>query len=293
MNEGLPEPVRGDDEPLRTGSDTVPDLKLSFASALNRLFAGGWAREVTSRELPIATELAGVNMRLKAGAVRETHWHKQAEWSYMISGRARITAVDDVGEGDIWCFPAGIPHSIQGLEGGCEFLLVFDEGSFSVSETCLSPHAVPSPAAAVLQRFSYRLLDQQPIRAAGVTARIADSLNFKASTTIAAALVEVEPGAIRETHRHHNTDEWQYYLGGQGRMTVFASGGTARAFDFSAGDVGYVPVAMGHRIENTGAGRLRLLEMYRSDRVAGVSPNQPMALTNEPMLAQWRQRSGG
>jgi oxalate decarboxylase len=240
-------------------------------------------------------------MRLKAGAVRETHWHKQAEWSYMISGRARITAldadgasfVDDVGEGDIWCFPAGIPHSIQGLEGGCEFLLVFDEGSFSVSETCLSPHAVPSPAAAVLQRFSYRLLDQQPIRAAGVTARIADSLNFKASTTIAAALVEVEPGAIRETHRHHNTDEWQYYLGGQGRMTVFASGGTARAFDFSAGDVGYVPVAMGHRIENTGAGRLRLLEMYRSDRVAGVSPNQPMALTNEPMLAQWRQRSGG
>src|SRR3954468_11519271 len=160
-----PQPIRGDDgTPIagprnvalerenpdqlaspRTDSGTIPNLKFSFAAAHNRLLSGGWAREVTVRELPVATELAGVNMRLKRGGVREMHWHKEAEWAYMLAGRARITAVDaegrnfidDVGAGDIWSFPAGIPHSIQGLEEGCEFLLVFDDGSFSENETFL------------------------------------------------------------------------------------------------------------------------------------------------------------
>ena len=129
----------------RTDSGTVPNLKFSFSAAHNRLLTAGWAREVTVRELPIATELAGVNMRLTPGGVREMHWHKEAEWAYMLAGRARITAIDaegrnfmeDVGVGDLWNFPAGIPHSIQGLEEGCEFLLVFDDGNFSENETFL------------------------------------------------------------------------------------------------------------------------------------------------------------
>ena len=59
-------------------------------------------------------------------------------------------------------------------------------------------------------------------------------------------------------HWHPNADEWQYYISGKGRMTVFASGGKARTFDYQAGDVGYVPFAMGHYIENTGDETLRL-----------------------------------
>jgi oxalate decarboxylase len=128
-----------------TDAGTIPNLKFSYASARNRLTTGGWAREITARELPISTSIAGVNMRLKPGGIRELHWHKEAEWAYMIAGRARITAVDaqgrnfveDVGVGDLWNFPAGIPHSIQGLDEGCEFLLVFDHGNFSENETFL------------------------------------------------------------------------------------------------------------------------------------------------------------
>ena len=41
---------------------------------------------MTARDLPVATELAGVNMRLKPGGIRELHWHKEAEWSYVIAG---------------------------------------------------------------------------------------------------------------------------------------------------------------------------------------------------------------
>ena len=68
-------------------------------------------------------------------------------------------------------------------------------------------------------------------------------------------------------------------------MTVFASGGKARTFDYQAGDVGYVPFAMGHYVENTGDETLRFLEMFRSDHFADVSLNQWMALT-PPELVQ-------
>src|SRR6266852_8855329 len=84
-----------------------------------------------------------VEMRLTAGGVRELHWHVPAEWAIMLYGHARITAVDqegrsfvsDVGEGDLWLFPKGVPHSIQGLgPDGCRFLLVFDDGDFNEFE---------------------------------------------------------------------------------------------------------------------------------------------------------------
>ena len=132
--------------PRPTDQGTLPNLKWSFANSHMRLDNGGWSRQKTVRELPIATELAAVNMRLNPSAVRELHWHKEAEWAFMLKGQARITAVDqdlrpfqdDVGEGDLWYFPSGIPHSIQALAGeGCEFLLVFDDGHFDENSTFL------------------------------------------------------------------------------------------------------------------------------------------------------------
>jgi oxalate decarboxylase len=323
----------------RTDSGTVPNLKFPFAAARNRVLSGGWAREVTTRELPVAKDLAGVNMRLKRGGIRELHWHKEAEWAYMIAGAARITAVDadgrnfidDVSVGDLWYFPAGTPHSIQGLDQGCEFLLVFDDGNFSENETflisdwfahtpravlaqnfgvpesafsnlpadpentrylfagtvppVLQHDAVSAPNGSVPQTFSHRMHAQEPIEAAGGRVRITDSRNFPVSKTIAAALVEVEPGGLRELHWHPNADEWQYYFSGRGRMTVFASSGKARTFDYQAGDVGYVPFAMGHYVQNTGDETLTFLEMFKSDHFADVSLNQWMALT-PPELVQ-------
>ena len=323
-----------------TDSGTVPNLKFSYSTARNRIAAGGWAREVTVRELPVATKMAAVNMRLQPGGIREMHWHKEAEWGYVLAGRCRVTAVDaqgrnfidDVSPGDIWNFPAGIPHSIQGLEEGVEFLLVFDDGNFSENETFLisdwfahtprvvlaknfgvseaafanlpknvektrwifpgkvpSPltsDAVVSPAGFVPESFTYRLSAQQPIKVAGGQVRIVDSTNFPAASTIAAALVEVEPDGLRELHWHPNTDEWQYYITGRGRMTVFADSGKARTFDYQAGDVGYVPFAMGHYVENTGDETLRFLEMFRSPYFADVSLNQWMALTPPELVQQ-------
>jgi oxalate decarboxylase len=317
--------------PPSTDHGTLPNLRFSFSDAHMRLEPGGWTRQVTARELGISKHIAGVNMRLNAGGVRELHWHKAAEWAYMLYGTARITAVDaqgrnfvdDVGVGDLWYFPAGIPHSIQGLNpDGCEFLLVFDDGDFDEDNTFLISDwfkhtptevlgknfgvsaslfghtpgpseryifqaPVPGPldsdkiagASPVPQSFSHRMMAQQPIKTKGGTVRITDSSVFPASTRIAAALVEVDPGAMRELHWHPNTDEWQYYIEGQARMGVFGASGQARTFDFRTGDVGYVPFAMGHYIENTGSTPLRFLEMFKSSYFADLSLDTWMALT--------------
>ena len=101
---------------------------------------------------------------------------------------------------------------------------------------------------------------------------------FPVSKTITGVILELEPGALRELHWHPNADEWQYYISGRGRMTAFASSGRARTFDYQAGDVGYVPFAMGHYVENTSHEPLRFLEMFRSDRFADLSLAQWMAL---------------
>jgi oxalate decarboxylase len=317
--------------PPSTDHGTLPNLRFSFSDSHMRLESGGWTRQVTVRELGISKNIAGVNMRLNSGGVRELHWHKAAEWAYMLYGSARITAIDaqgrnfidDVGVGDLWYFASGIPHSIQGLgPDGCEFLLVFDDGDFDEdntfllsdwfkhtpsdvlaknfglpaslfghtpdpSELYIFPAPVPGPlssdripgAAQVPEPFSHRMMAQQPIRSKSGTVRITDTSVFPASKTISAALVEVEPGGMRELHWHPNTDEWQYYIEGQARMGVFAASGQARTFDFMAGDVGYVPFAMGHYVENTGSVPLRFLEIFKSSYYADVSLSQWMALT--------------
>lgn len=321
--------------PPKTDNGLLPNLRMSFSDTHMQLNHGGWSREITVRDLPVATTLAGVNMSLTPGGVRELHWHQQSEWAYMIWGTARITSVDqngrnfiaDVGPGDLWFFPKGLPHSIQGLENGCEFLLVFDDGSFSDLNTLsisdwfahtppevlslnfgvpesafqsmpkeqvyifqddvpgsLESQRVQSPYGTVPLPFTYRLLAQEPLITPGGSVRIVDSTNFPISTTVAAALVEIKPGAMRELHWHPNADEWQYYLTGEGRMTVFGGNGIARTFDYRSGDVGYVPVAMGHYIQNTGKDTLWFLEIFRSDRFEDVSLNQWMALTPRDLV---------
>lgn len=323
--------------PPSTDHGTLPNLRFSFSDAHVRQETGGWTRQVTVRELGISKDIAGVNMRLNAGGVRELHWHKAAEWAYMLYGTARITAidpqgrnfVDDVGVGDLWYFPSGIPHSIQGLNpDGCEFLLVFDDGDFDEdntfllsdwfkhtpdevlsknfgvpgssfahmpdpSELYIFPAPVPEPlgsdrvvgAVPGAPGFSHKMLAQQPIKTKSGTVRITDTSVFPASKTISAALVEVQPGGMREMHWHPNTNEWQYYIEGQARMGVFAASGQARTFDFQAGDVGYVPFAMGHYIENIGTTAVRFLEIFKNSYYADVSLNQWLALT-PPELVQ-------
>ncbi|KAJ3533785.1 hypothetical protein NM688_g7236 [Phlebia brevispora] len=122
--------------------------KWPMSLSKNRLQTGGWARQQNVAVMPMATGLAGVDMRLEAGAIRELHWHVTAEWAYVISGYTQVTAINPdgqnflatLGPGDLWYFPPGIPHSLQATNqsvNGTEFLLVFPDGNFNEDDTFL------------------------------------------------------------------------------------------------------------------------------------------------------------
>jgi oxalate decarboxylase len=145
----------------------------SFDLTPKRLEAGGWTHQVTERELPPSKDLAGVNMRLTAGSFRELHWHLADEWAIMLAGKARVSVmqpdgkmfIDDIETDDLWYFPAGYPHSIQGLEEGCEFLLVFDQGNFSEDNTFLLSEFLAHTPPEIIQKnmgWSRQEWDQLP-----------------------------------------------------------------------------------------------------------------------------------
>ncbi|KAI1797166.1 oxalate decarboxylase [Ganoderma leucocontextum] len=134
--------------PPSTDSGNIQNAKWPLALSHNRMQTGGWARQQNTDVMPIAKSMAGVNMRLEAGAIRELHWHKTAEWSYVFKGSVQVTAINSDGQnyigtasaGDLWYFPPGIPHSLQATDDdpdGVEFLLVFDDGAFSEDSTFL------------------------------------------------------------------------------------------------------------------------------------------------------------
>jgi oxalate decarboxylase len=316
-----------------TDSGTVPPFKYPFSMARKRIESGGWTRQVTVRELPVSKSIAGVEMCLTAGGVRELHWHVSSEWAIMLYGNARITAVDvqgksfvsDVTVGDLWLFPPGVPHSIQGLgPDGCQFLLVFDDGNFNEFETFLltdwlthTPKEVlaknfgvseaafdkvPKKELFIFQtglpedlkkeesyasegagpvplRMDFRTSEMKPTKiTAGGEVKVIDAKNFPI-TTISAAIVKLKPGGLREMHWHPNADEWQYYISGKGRMTIFAAGGRARTMDMQAGDVGYVQQSNPHYIENTGDSELTFLEMFKTPHYADISLSEWLAHT--------------
>jgi oxalate decarboxylase len=132
--------------PPATDIGSLPMEWASFNNASRRIQDGGWARQVTQADFAISDTISGVNMRLSAGGIRELHWHQAAEWAFMTYGNCRITVLDpqgrpyvaDVKEGDLWYFPAGYPHSLQGLgPDGCEFIICFDDGHASEFNTLL------------------------------------------------------------------------------------------------------------------------------------------------------------
>ena len=313
----------------------------SFNNAPRRIQNGGWARQVTQDTFPISNTIAGVNMRLSAGGIRELHWHQAAEWAFMTYGNCRVTVFDpkgrpyvaDVKEGDIWYFPAGYPHSLQGLgPDGCEFVICFDDGAASEYNTLLvtdwfihTPPAVlaenfgepaetfakiplhdlwifqgkvPGDLPAVRQAmtrnanappnpFTFSLGSSTPIsETKSGKVQVADSNNFKVSTTIAATLVTMQPGALRQMHWHPNADEWQYYIRGKARMGVFNTGPNVLTMDFNPGDIGYAKRNFGHYVQNVGDTELQFFAVFRTPEYEEISLSDWLKHSPPEMVAE-------
>jgi oxalate decarboxylase len=328
--------------PPPTDVNGMPQFWNSFNLAPKRIQNGGWARQITSDDFKISTTIAGVNMRLGPNGVRELHWHQQAEWAVVTSGICRITILDqngqpevaDVTEGDLWYFPAGLPHSLQGLgPDGTEFVLAFDNGASSEFNTLLvtdwlahTPPEVlaknfglpvdafknipihnkwiyqsntPAPPLAEVQAqmasaagkppnpYVFRRSDFKPLaETKSGSVALADSTNFLVSKTIAATVVTIKPGGLRDMHWHPNADEWNYWIKGQGRVTVFNTGPQAMTAHFHPGDIGYVKKALGHYVENVGDTDLVYMEVFKADRFENVSLSDWLAHSPTDMVAE-------
>lgn len=243
-----------------TDNGVVPNLKWSFSQSKTRISAGGWTRKQTITDLPASHDMSGAQQHLAQGAIREPHWHSTAEWGFVYNGSVLVSAVDadgkyqaeTLGFGDIWYFPRGVAHTVQGMGDQNEFLLVFDGpdtdaagSTFNVDDwVAHTPRdvlaknfgvdaavfdGVPRPSPGVLNgtvgggdadrgvtagpgeqpaagadSFVFRTLQQPPIQAPGGGGSLykVDSTNFPRSTSIAAALVTLVPGAMREMHWH-------------------------------------------------------------------------------------------
>lgn len=243
-----------------TDNGVVPNLKWSFSQSKTRISAGGWTRKQTITDLPASHDISAAQQHLAQGAIREPHWHSTAEWGFVYNGSVLVSAVDQDGKyqaetlgfGDIWYFPRGVAHTVQGMGDQNEFLLVFDgpdtdaAGStfnvddwvahtprdvlaknFGVDATVFDKVPRPSPGvvngtvggndadrgvtagpgeqpAGGADSFVFRTLQQPPIQAPGGGGSLykVDSTNFPRSTSIAAALVTLAPGGMREMHWH-------------------------------------------------------------------------------------------
>ncbi len=315
----------------------LPQFRFPMGRQKPRVLPGGTAREATAVQFPISKSLAGVLMTLKPGGLRELHWHANAaEWAYVIEGKVRITAIDpqghfevaDFGPGEIWYFPRGHAHSIQGIGNEeSKFLLVFDNGYFSEFATfslsdwlahtprnilaknlrvnteelkplpkkevyiALGPVPPASPVDEVEDvlhspplTHKYQLLAQEPKRYRGGSLWLASSREFPISTTMTGALMELEPGALRELHWHPNADEWQFVVSGKIRTTVFASSGLATTVDLTQGDVGFAPMGYGHSLENNGDKTCQVILVFNSGEYQEISLSSWLATNPRQLL---------
>jgi oxalate decarboxylase len=326
-------------EGRKENSEELPTFRFAMERNRGHVTDGGSARQATIKELPVSRGLAGVSMRLNPGGIRGLHWHAiAAEWAFVIKGRVRTTVigpdgtseVNDFDPGDVWYFPRGHGHMLQGLgPGEAHFVLIFDDGTFSefgtFSTTDWLGHTPPEVLSKALglpvsafatfpkeelyivqgrtpptekpalhqgrERIAHRthrypLLSQLPhSRFAGGEERRVSSLEFPISTTMTGVILDLKPGGLRELHWHPNTDEWQYYVTGKARMTVFGSDGRVRTEDFHQGDAGYVPRGYGHYIENVGDEPLRVVIGFNSGDYQEISLSTWLAANPDAVIA--------
>ncbi|KAH7350878.1 RmlC-like cupin domain-containing protein [Rhexocercosporidium sp. MPI-PUGE-AT-0058] len=329
--------------PPGTDSGAVPNAQWPMGLSHNRFGSrkrSGYARQQNTQQLPApaATSFAGVDMRLAPHAYRELHWHTANEWSLVMKGSVPLSAVnekgetftDDIGAGDFWFFPAGVPHSIQALDEGVEFLLVFDDGSFSEDATFLITEMFLRNAKEVLSKnleapisafdnipqvelyifdgtpvsanisalnltgpagilpfnesYTYHWSQQEPYVVPGGSVKIIDTTTFPIAKDFASALVTIEPGAMREMHWHLTSDEWKFFLQGSARITVYLAPDSSNTFDYTAGDVGYIPASNSHYIENTGTDDVIFLEVLKQQVFSDISVAQWLALTPKQVV---------
>lgn len=126
------------------------------------VYKGGREWRVDSSKFPISKTITGVILDLDAGALRELHWHPNAdEWQYVIEGRFSVTMFGSHGRyraetlehGDVGYIPQGYGHSIENIgDKPGRMLLGFNTGNYEAID--LSQWIAGNPADVLATNFS-------------------------------------------------------------------------------------------------------------------------------------------
>ncbi|PSR75577.1 hypothetical protein PHLCEN_2v9057 [Hermanssonia centrifuga] len=190
---------------------------------------------LTIHDMSIAKQMAGVDMRLEAGAIRIpeifgiflqlTDWLAHVPKEVLAKNfQTDIAAFNHIPSQELYIFPSVPPADDQ--------------------QPPVSPYGQPP------EPYTYEFSKVPATQLQGGTVKIADSTTFKVAKTLAVAEITIEPGAIRELHWHPTQDEWAFIMyvttiitriplitissfsEGQARMTLFAAQSNARTWDY-------------------------------------------------------------
>ncbi len=139
--------------------------------------AGGGVQYIASvKEFPISTSMAGSVLEIEPGAMRELHWHPNAdEWQYFLEGSAEMAVflaegqvvTDQFNAGDVGYAPMGAGHYIRNTGDGVLRVLVgFNNGHYQSND--LSAWLASNPADVLasnlgLPRATAERLPHQPM----------------------------------------------------------------------------------------------------------------------------------
>jgi len=318
--------------------EPLEDFKHDLEGSEGWVGEGGSAKESTVKQLPIATTIAGVSMRLKPGGLRELHWHAiAAEWAFVVKGNVRATVIspngeaaqDDFGPGDVWYFPKGHGHALQALgPEEAHFILGFDDGHFSEfgtfsitdwvghtppnvlsrnlglpesvfanfakSEAYILPGRVPPAVQQPLRQANsqanqsphkYRLGAAPAMQFPGGELRIVSQKEFPIQKTLTGAIMLLKPGGLREMHWHPNADEWQLYLSGQARVTIFGAHGRTKTAAFAPGQVAFIKQGFGHFVEQVGDEPTKVLILFNSPEYQEINMSTWLAANPDGFIS--------
>lgn len=139
--------ARGDVPPAQPAAPLqgrkLPPLTHKYemlAQAPHAVFKGGREWRVDAARFPISKTITGVILDLDPGALRELHWHPNAdEWQYVIDGTISVTMFGSGGryrtetleKGDVGYIPQGYGHSVENVgDKPCRVLIGFNNGVY-------------------------------------------------------------------------------------------------------------------------------------------------------------------
>jgi oxalate decarboxylase len=139
-------------------------------------------------------------------------------------------------------------------------------------ETSQSPH-------------KFRLYKMPAVTFPGGWQRIVTAKEFPINNTLTSVMQYLEPGALRELHWHPNSDEWQYYIGGKARVTVFGAHGRAKTEEFGPGQIGFIQQGFGHYVEQVGSEPTQFFALFNSPVFEEISISKWLAGNPASLIA--------